>query len=78
MKFFWKSVFLLFVGSGAAFAQTFTFSAIPDEDETRLKQRFDKVADYLAGKRGLSAHSRDWQGHRAAGVAAPVRVLRRA
>jgi len=33
-----------------SFADTFTFSAIPDEDESRLKQRFDKVAAYLAGE----------------------------
>ncbi|MEX0732541.1 MAG: putative selenate ABC transporter substrate-binding protein [Aquisalimonadaceae bacterium] len=29
-------------------AQTFVFTAIPDEDETRLQQRFQRVADYLA------------------------------
>lgn len=29
-------------------APTLTFTAIPDEDETRLKERFDRVADYLA------------------------------
>ncbi len=27
---------------------TLVFSAIPDQDETRLKERFSKVADYLA------------------------------
>lgn len=31
-------------------AQVFTFTAIPDEDETRLVERFDKVAKYLAGE----------------------------
>lgn len=45
---FWKAVLLLFALSSVAFAKTFTFSAIPDEDETRLKQRFEKVADYLS------------------------------
>ncbi|WP_192036279.1 putative selenate ABC transporter substrate-binding protein [Halomonas sp. YLGW01] len=30
-----------------ASAETFVFTAIPDEDETRLQQRFQKVADYL-------------------------------
>ncbi len=45
---FWKAVLLLFALSSVALAKTFTFSAIPDEDETRLKQRFEKVADYLS------------------------------
>ncbi|RCV88046.1 putative selenate ABC transporter substrate-binding protein [Billgrantia montanilacus] len=31
-----------------AAAQTLVFTAIPDEDETRLQQRFQAVADYLA------------------------------
>lgn len=31
-----------------ASAETFVFTAIPDEDETRLQERFQKVADYLA------------------------------
>lgn len=29
-------------------AETLYFTAIPDEDETRLEERFNKVADYLA------------------------------
>jgi len=29
-------------------AATFTFTAIPDEDESRLRERFDKVAAYLS------------------------------
>ena len=53
MKVSVRSVFFLLAFSGVAFGQTFTFSAIPDEDETRLKQRFEKVADYLAGKLGV-------------------------
>ncbi len=36
-----------------AMAQTFVFTAIPDEDESRLQERFDKVADYLADKLGV-------------------------
>jgi phosphonate transport system substrate-binding protein len=38
---------------GAAVAQdkpVFVFTAIPDQDETRLVERFTKVADYLQGK----------------------------
>lgn len=48
MNILWKSVLFFFACSSAVLANTFTFSAIPDEDETRLKQRFEKVADYLA------------------------------
>jgi len=29
-------------------AQSFTFTAIPDADESRLQERFNKVADYLS------------------------------
>lgn len=39
--------------SAAAQAETFVFTAIPDEDETRLRTRFEKVADYLADKLGV-------------------------
>ena len=34
-------------------AQTFTFTAIPDQDESRLKERFGKIADYLSEKTGI-------------------------
>ncbi len=33
--------------------RVFTFTAIPDEDESRLRQRFDKVARYLGDKLGV-------------------------
>jgi phosphonate transport system substrate-binding protein len=36
-----------------AFAQTFTFTAIPDQDESRLMERFGRVAQYLSGKLGV-------------------------
>ena len=39
--------------SAQAFADTFVFTAIPDEDESRLRQRFNKVADYLSKKLGV-------------------------
>jgi phosphonate transport system substrate-binding protein len=39
--------------SAAAHAETFVFTAIPDEDESRLRTRFDKVATYLSGKLGV-------------------------
>lgn len=34
--------------TSVAAADTFTFTAIPDEDESRLRSRFDKVAAYLS------------------------------
>lgn len=34
-------------------AQPFTFTAIPDQDETRLMTRFTKVADYLSRELGI-------------------------
>jgi phosphonate transport system substrate-binding protein len=41
--------------SGAALAQSksFVFTAIPDQDETRLVERFTRVAEYLQGKLGV-------------------------
>ncbi len=44
------------LGSSIAFAQdkaTFVFTAIPDQDETRLVERFTRVAEYLQGKLGV-------------------------
>jgi phosphonate transport system substrate-binding protein len=43
--------------SGAAFAQdrsAFVFTAIPDQDETRLVERFTRVAEYLQDKLGVA------------------------
>ena len=43
--------------SGAAVAQdkpAFVFTAIPDQDETRLVERFTRVAEYLQGKLGVA------------------------
>src|SRR6266700_3706509 len=42
--------------SGAAFSQdkpVFVFTAIPDQDETRLVERFTRVAEYLQSKLGV-------------------------
>ena len=36
-------------------AETFVFTAIPDQDETKLQQRFQKVAVYLANELGVDA-----------------------
>jgi len=44
----------LTLGIGVAHAQqTLYFSAIPDEDETRLTERFGKVAAYLSDRLGV-------------------------
>jgi phosphonate transport system substrate-binding protein len=48
-----SSVVLALSSAGSAVAQeraSFVFTAIPDQDETRLVERFGRVADYLAGK----------------------------
>lgn len=42
----------LFAAPGAA-AKTFRFTAIPDEDQARLVERFGKVADYLEERLGV-------------------------
>jgi phosphonate transport system substrate-binding protein len=39
---------LLLLASSAVWAETFVFTAIPDEDETKLIERFRGVADYLS------------------------------
>lgn len=41
------------VFSGIASANTFVFTAIPDEDETKLIERFGVVADYLEEQLGV-------------------------
>lgn len=41
-------VLALMVIGAVAEAKVFVFTAIPDEDETRLRQRFDQIARYLA------------------------------
>ncbi len=50
------AVGFVLVGIGASRAQsapTLYFSAIPDDDETRLTERFDKVAAYLSRQLGV-------------------------
>ncbi|WP_075186149.1 putative selenate ABC transporter substrate-binding protein [Teredinibacter haidensis] len=37
-------------------AETFTFTAIPDEDESRLVQRFTQVSDYLEKELGVEVN----------------------
>jgi len=50
-----KAIFAVFLlgMSCLSYAQTFTFTAIPDEDESRLRERFDKVAIYLSEQTGV-------------------------
>lgn len=55
MKKIWIAVFGLFCLASAVKAETFTFTAIPDEDESRLRSRFDKVAVYLSKQLGVDA-----------------------
>ena len=49
------AIFILAVPAAVptAMAQSFVFTAIPDQDETRLRARFDQVADYLKQKLGV-------------------------
>jgi phosphonate transport system substrate-binding protein len=57
MKRLITALLLLTLLTGAsAFAQdkpTFVFTAIPDQDETRLVERFTRVAEYLQAKLGI-------------------------
>jgi len=47
------SIVLLGLAPAGAQTRTFVFTAIPDQDETRLVERFTKVADYLQAKLGV-------------------------
>ncbi|AQS35626.1 phosphate/phosphite/phosphonate ABC transporters, periplasmic binding protein [Shewanella psychrophila] len=47
------ALLLLSTLSSGAFATVFTFTAIPDEDESQLRTRFDKVAEYLETQLGV-------------------------
>ncbi|WP_137221420.1 MULTISPECIES: putative selenate ABC transporter substrate-binding protein [Shewanella] len=47
------SASLLSLFSTFALSATFTFTAIPDEDESQLRTRFDKVAVYLSEQLGV-------------------------
>jgi phosphonate transport system substrate-binding protein len=44
---------LLFAAVASAAAQTFAFTAIPDQDESRLRSRFERVAEYLSEQLGV-------------------------
>ena len=54
MKRFLIAALLLALGlTDGVWAKPFVFTAIPDQDETRLRQRFDKVAKYLQEHLGV-------------------------
>lgn len=42
------------IGASEHHAKSFTFTAIPDQDASLLKQRFDKVAKYLSESLGMN------------------------
>jgi phosphonate transport system substrate-binding protein len=42
-----------FLATSVVIADTFVFTAIPDQDEARLRERFDKVAVYLTEALGV-------------------------
>lgn len=42
------TIVLALASAAPAYAETFVFTAIPDEDETKLVERFRGVADYLS------------------------------
>lgn len=46
-KWLLRSLLLMLVSGAVNAAPVFVFTAIPDQDETKLQQRFQKVADYL-------------------------------
>ncbi|WP_027852346.1 putative selenate ABC transporter substrate-binding protein [Marinobacterium litorale] len=48
-----RVLLLALVLPALAQAETFVFTAIPDADESRLQQRFGKVADYLSTELGV-------------------------
>ena len=48
MKKILRFLFVFLALTSVAHAETFVFTAIPDEDESRLRSRFDKVAAYLS------------------------------
>ncbi len=45
---------LILMTSAPVFANTFTFTAIPDQDESTLKSRFNKIATYLSDRLSIT------------------------
>lgn len=53
LKKLMSGICLIFLGSSVLAADLFVFTAIPDQDEARLRERFDKVAAYLTRELGV-------------------------
>lgn len=53
MRILILSALFLSLTFSSVFSAPFVFTAIPDEDQTRLKVRFSKVAQYLEGRLGI-------------------------
>ncbi len=53
MKAFLFTLFIIITTTLSTQAETLRFTAIPDEDTARLKERFDKVATYLSEQLGI-------------------------
>ena len=49
-------IILAFSSMAQAQPSSFSFTAIPDQDATQLKKRFDKVAQYLTQKLGFQVN----------------------
>jgi len=52
-QFLFFSLLITLTLSATTFAETFRFTAIPDQNTARLKERFDKVATYLSKQLGI-------------------------
>ncbi|WP_072682415.1 putative selenate ABC transporter substrate-binding protein [Arcobacter sp. LA11] len=48
-----KKLLLALICATSLFSQTFTFTAIPDQDETKLKERFSLLSTYLTKELGV-------------------------
>jgi len=48
-----KKLLLALACATSLFSQTFTFTAIPDQDETKLKERFSLLSTYLTKELGV-------------------------
>lgn len=53
LKLLLKASILILLVTSFARAETFVFTAIPDQDETKLQKRFQKVADHMSKELGI-------------------------